>query len=110
MTFHRWKSQLRTNAPTSTSTNGTGDSDCQGNQSLPFRFPFLSRARACHALNKALVLSKLLSYQSSYSIKAMEENNIQNEKLVLVNLFGYDEVMSEREYLSLLADRDLLDL
>lgn len=40
----------------------------------------------------------------------MEENNIQNEKLVLVNLFGYDEVMSEREYLSLLADRDLLDL
>ena len=40
----------------------------------------------------------------------MEENNIQNEKLVLVNLFGYDEVMSEREYLLLLADRDLLDL
>lgn len=40
----------------------------------------------------------------------MEENNTQNEKLVLVNLFGYDEVMSEREYLSLLADRDLLDL
>ena len=41
----------------------------------------------------------------------MEENKTQKQdRLVLVNLFGYDEVMSEREYLSLLADRDLLDL
>ena len=34
----------------------------------------------------------------------------QQEKLILVNLFGYDEVMSEKELKSLLADRDLLDL
>lgn len=41
----------------------------------------------------------------------MEENKPQKQdRLVLVNLFGYDEVMSEKEYLSLLADRDLLDL
>lgn len=40
----------------------------------------------------------------------MEENSNNQEHLILVNLFGYDEVMSEREYLSLLADRDLLDL
>ena len=40
----------------------------------------------------------------------MEENNNNQERLILVNLFGYDEVMSEREYRLLLADRDLLDL
>lgn len=38
----------------------------------------------------------------------MEQNN--NDQLILVNIFGYDEVMRESEYLSLLRDRDLLDL
>jgi len=38
----------------------------------------------------------------------MEQNN--NDQLILVNIFGYDEVMRESEYTALLRDRDLLDL
>ena len=38
----------------------------------------------------------------------MEQN--ENDQLILVNIFGYDEVMRESEYISLLRDRDLLDL
>lgn len=40
----------------------------------------------------------------------MEENRPKNDRLVMTNLFGYDELMWESELISLLADRDLLDL
>ena len=39
-----------------------------------------------------------------------KEKTQKQDKLVLVNLFGYEEVMLESEYLLLLRDRDLLDL
>lgn len=41
----------------------------------------------------------------------MEENKTQKQdRLVMTNIFGYDELMWESELASLLADRDLLDL
>ena len=42
----------------------------------------------------------------------MEEQKTtkKQDELVATNLFGYPEVMLKSEYVSLLADRDLLDL